>query len=172
MKRFLNWIIVLAACVGAFYGVGLIVPRSQTQGAKAAFGTKPAEIFEALNDLTTWPEWHPNFASVQERPEKDDHAMWRVLTKDGRSFELEVLGAEDEKFWNGAYSIDGTRTTLRFDLTWYGSGSRLRAMRNTDTRDPWVRARDFFLPSSEAEPVALLSAFGTYFGESVKAETN
>ena len=172
MKKLFNWLMVLAGCVGAFYGVGLIVPRNQTLGAKANFTTQPRDVFEVLNDLSTWPQWHPNFLSVQERPERNDHPVWRVLTKEGLSFEIEVLGTEEEKFWHGTYTIEGTLTILRIDLAWYGKGARVRATRTTDTRDTWLRARGFFLPSSEIEPVALLNAFGTYFGESTKAEAN
>ena len=172
MKKYFNWLMVLAACVGAFYGVGLIVPRNQTLGAKAPYTAKPDQVYEVLADLRTWPEWFPGLASVQERPERNGHPVWRVLTKDGLSFEIEVLGTEDEKSWNGTYTIDGTRTTLRFDMTWYGSGSRLRATRAADTRDTWLRAKNFFLPSSEVEPIAILQGLGVFFGESVEAENN
>src|SRR5262245_21508791 len=146
VKKLFNWLIVLAACVGAFYGVGLIVPRNQTLVAKTNFTTRPADVFALLSDFSTWPQWHPKIATVQERPEKNDHPVWNVLTKDGRTFEVEVLGAEDEKFWNGTYTIEGTRSTLRFDISWFGTGSRVRVTRTADTRDPWLRAKGFFQP--------------------------
>jgi hypothetical protein len=172
VKKLFNWLIVLAACVGVFYGVGLIVPRNRTLAAKAVFGATPPEAYAVLSDVSTWPEWHPDVASAREAPERGKNPVWRVQTKDGRAFEVEVMGGEEDKLWSGVYTFDGTRTTLRFDLLYYGQGSRLRLTRIADTRDPWLRAKGFFFSASDAEPVAVLKGLGSYFGESVKAEAD
>ncbi|HEX6883893.1 MAG TPA: SRPBCC family protein [Planctomycetota bacterium] len=172
MKKLFNWLIVLASIVGAFYGVGLIVPRSQTLGAKTTFTTVPRDVYAIVADVSAWPQWHPNVVMVKERGERNSNPLWQITAKDGRSFELEVMGQEDEKTWNGTYTSEGTRTNLRFDLSWYGSGTRLRVTRSADTRDPWQRARDFFTPSKDVPPIALLNAIATHFGEAGQAESN
>lgn len=171
MKRLFNSLLILGALVGAVYGVGLIVPRTRVLTAKALFAEGPVKVFAALNDPGTWPDWHPGVASVQERPDRNDHAVWRILSKEGTSFELEVLQAEEDRSWQATYTIEGERTTWRVDMTFAGSGgARILANRTIDTRDPWMRAKGFFLPGSDLEPIAFLNALGAHFGESVKAE--
>ncbi len=170
MKKFFNWVLVLGACVGAFYLIGLIVPRSQTSGSKTNLQAKPNQLYALVSDPTTWKDWHPDVAAIQERPKRDDHALWLVTDKHAKSYEMEILSAEEPQTWHAAYTIEGTRFTLRFDFSWYGQGGRARVTRTVDTRDTWQRARRFLLPTSEASAVALLNALAEQLGEPGAAE--
>lgn len=165
VKKFFNWVLVLAGFVGAFYCVGLIVPRSQTSGSKSNLVATPAQIYPWIADVTSWPQWHPDVLSVQERPNKKDRPVWRVTEKSGTTFELEVVDTEEDKAWTGTYSIDTTRYTLRFDLGWYGQGGRLHITRTVDTSDTWERAKGFLWSRDETGAVGLLNALAEQVGE-------
>lgn len=165
MKKFFNWILVLGACVGAFYGIGLIVPRNQTKGSRTDFQAKPEAIYLVVADHTTWAAWFPGVAAVRELTEKNDHPRWGLTDDDGHTFELEVLGGEEPRTWSASYEQDGTRFNLRFDLTWYGEGSRVRVTRTADTRDAWLRAKHFLWSDPGASPVAVLTALAEQLGE-------
>src|SRR5262245_53785817 len=157
VKKFFNWILVVGAFVGAFYLIGLIVPRNQTQGSKTTLTAKPDALYKVVNDPTTWCDWHPDVASIQERPGRNDHPVWEVKDKHGRTFDMEVQIQEDPGAWQGTYTIDGTRFVLRFDLSWYGQGGRARVTATSDTRDTWKRAKRFLLPTNESSESALLN---------------
>lgn len=165
MKKFFNWVIVLAACVGAFYCVGLIVPRSRAMSSKTNLVAKPDRLYAAVADLSTWREWHPDVASVQERPKQDDHPVWRVTEKDGVSYDVEVTNFEEPGHWEATYTIDGSRYTLRYDFGWYGEGGRVRVKRTVDTRDTWKRAKAFLWSRTETAPVGVLNALAEHMGE-------
>lgn len=173
MKKFFNWILVLAACVGVFYGIGLIVPRSQTQGSKTTLTAKPEQIYEVVSDPSTWKEWNPEVSSIQERPERDRHKIWFVTDQEARSYEMEVVLEEvPTPSVQATYTVDGTRFVLRIDFSWHGQGSRARVTKTSDTRDVWQRAQRFLLPTKEASPIALLNALAEHFGEAGSAEGN
>ena len=169
MRRFINWVFVVGALVGVFYLVGLIVPRSQTQSSKTQTQTKPDELYALVADVSSWPQWHPEVARVEERPERNDHLVWRVTEKDGDSYELELTQAEEEKIWLATYSHGGSRVTLRFVFGWFGQGGRMHVTRTVDTRDPWLRARLVFWGRDEATPLTLLNAISQHLGEASKA---
>lgn len=170
MKKFFNWVLVLGACVGAFYLIGLIVPRSQTQGSKTNLQAMPAQLYALVSDPTTWKSWHPDVAAIQEGRERNDNPVWVVTDKRAQTYEMEIVSAEEPQAWQANYTIDGTRYSLRFDFAWYGQGGRARVTRTVDTRDAWKRARRFLLPTNEASAVALLNAIAEQLGEPGAAE--
>jgi len=173
VKKFFNWILVLGAIVGAFYGIGLIVPRNQTQGSKTTMTAKPDQIFKVLSDVSTWSQWNPEVASVQERSRRDDHMVWFVTDKEARSYEMEVTLEEDKTYsWQGTYTLDGTRFGLRFDIGWFAEGGRVRVTKTSDTREVWQRARRFLLPTHEVSAIAVLNALAEHLGEPSTAEEN
>lgn len=170
MKKFFNWILILAACVGSVYLIGLIVPRNQSATSKTNIGPKPDEIYAVLVDFAHWPAWNPDFAVVKERPSNGEHPLWQVTDKSGRTFELEVVALEEDKSCKCAYTVDETRHTLTFDLSWYGQGGRICLSRSADTRSPWLRAKRFLLPASESSALQLLNALCVQLGEPARVE--
>jgi len=165
VKKLFNWILVLAACVGAFYGVGVIVPRSQKLGCTTTMQESTPRLYEQINDPTTWDDWHPDFARVDELPELDKVRRWRLTDKQGLTFELSESQAEDNQRWQGTYERLGSRTTLRFELTGYGQGSRIRLVKTVETRDPWLRAKRFLWFGDDSSALAILNAFQAQQGE-------
>jgi hypothetical protein len=171
VKKFFNWILVLGALVGAFYLIGLIVPRSQTQGSKTTLTAGPEQLYAVVSDPGTWEDWNPEVASIEERPERDKNKVWSVTDKHARSYEMEVtLEERPTPFVQATYTVDGTRFVLRFDFTWHGQGSRARVTKTSDTRDVWQRAKRFLLPSKDSSAIALLNALAQRFGEPGAAE--
>ncbi len=166
MKKFFNWVLVLAGFVGAFYCVGLIVPRAQTSGSKTNLVATPAQLYAWIADVSSWPQWHPDVLTVQERPGKKDHPVWRVTEKSGTSFDLEVADSVEDKSWAATYAIDGTRYSLRIDLAWYGQGARVHVKRTVDTSDTWKRAKSFLWSRDETGAVGLVNALARQVGES------
>jgi hypothetical protein len=172
VKKFFNWVFVLAGCVGLFYFVGLIVPRTLTQGSKTTLKAVPEQLYAVVSDLNTWPEWHPDVASVQERPAKNENPVWRITERDGTIYEAEVQVREEPGSFQTTYTIDGSRYTLRFAFGWYGQGGRAQITRTVDTRDRWKRARAFLWSRNETAPIGLLNALAKHLGETVAAEEN
>lgn len=170
MKKFFNWILVLAGCVGLFYCIGLIVPRSLTLGCRTNLTTKPEQVYALVSDLETWPEWHPDVRKVQESVSRGDTPLWRVTDSNGESYDLEVNSAEEDAAFQVAYTIDGSRYTLRFSMRWYGEGARVQLARTVDTRDPWKRAKSFLWSRNETKPVGLLNALVAHLGEAAPVE--
>lgn len=172
MKKFFNWVMVIAGIVGAFYMIGLIVPRNQTQGSKTTLNAKPDQLYDVVSDLTTWSDWNPDVAAVRERPERNGHPIWEITDKKGITHDLEVMVQDDAAAWQGTYTIEGTRYTLRFDFGWYGQGGRARVTKTVDTHDTWQRAWRFLWSPDEASPIALLNALSQHLGEAANAEGN
>ena len=171
MKKFFNWVLILGACVGAFYLIGLIVPRNQTQASKTTLQAKPAELFAVVSDPTTWSNWNPDVSAISERSSRD-HKMWSVTDKHARTYDLEVVLEEEPLSWQATYTIEGTRFVLHFDFKWYGEGSLARVTKTFDTSDTWLRAKRFLLPTPEASSVALLNALCQQVGEPGTAKEN
>ena len=165
MKKLFNWILVLAGIVGAFYGVGVIVPRSQRLGCTTTIEENTVRLYEQFNDPTGWDDWHPDFARVDELPEVNKERRWRVTDQEGLVFEFTESQAEENQRWQGSYERLGSRTTLRFELTGYGSGSRVRLVKTVETRDPWLRAKRFLWFGDDSSALAILNAFQGHLGE-------
>lgn len=170
MKKFFNWVLVLCAFVGVFYGVGMVVPRSVTRSSKTQLQARPEELYTLVTDVSTWPKWHPDVSDVDQRPERNDHPLWRVTTKDGRTYELEVSQADEDSFWQASYTLGGSRCTLRMVFGWAGEGGRLHLTKTVDTKDPWMRARLFLWEGDDSSPLALLNAIAAHLGEAGRAE--
>lgn len=170
MKKFFNWILILGACVGAFYLIGLIVPRNQTETTKTNLQSPPPAIYAVVTDFGSWPAWNPDFLSVKEKYTTREHPLWTVTDKSGRTFELEVTSLEEDRSCQCTYTVDETRHTLRFDLSWCGQGGRVVINRSADTRSPWLRSKRFLLPASEASSLTLLNALTKQLGEPPRAE--
>lgn len=169
VKKLFNWILVLAAMVGAFYGVGVIVPRSQKLGSLTTTAANPMQLYEVVADPTTWSDWHPDFTSVTELEKKKDERRWRVIDVQGQIFELTESQADEGLRWQGSYERLGTRTTLRFEFTGFGSGARLRLVKTVDTRDPWLRAKRFLWFGDDSSSLTILNALQGFVGEAPAA---
>ncbi len=166
MKKFFNWVLVLAACAGAFYGIGFIVPRSMTRGCRTIMTARSDEVYEVVADLNTWPAWNPDIRSVTEQEKHNDNAVWRVTPVKGLAYNLEVAVKDEPTVFQVVYSHDGSRYTLRFTFTYC-----VQIHRTIDTADPWLRAKGFLLPGGdETGPVGLLTALAKHMGEEVKVE--
>jgi hypothetical protein len=173
VKKFFNWILVLGALVGAFYGIGLIVPRNQVQGSKTTLTTSPRDIIKVLADPSTYSDWNPEVSSAQEKSGRGDDRVWLVTDKQARSYEMEVKVEEDRIFsWQGTYAVEDTRIVLRFDIRWSGQGAQVNVTRTVDTRDAWRRARRFLLPTGESSALALLNSLAEHLGEPGSAKEN
>lgn len=169
MKKLFNWILILAGLVGAFYFVGLIVPRNQKQGSYTTFDVRPDAVYAVVSDPLQWPDWHPDYISVRERPEENDKRRWEVTGKDGRMFVLWEDSTEEGARWLGTSELEGTRTSWRFDINGYAEGSRVKLSRTVDTRDTWLRAKRFLLFQDGASPLAVLNGLSEHLGETPKA---
>lgn len=169
VKKFFNRILVLAAFVGAFYGVGVIVPRSQKLGSYTNLQATPREVYAQVYDVENWDRWHPDFADLRELDEVDGQRRWRVTDQEGRTFELVEGDCEEDRTWQGSFEAEGSRTTYRFVVVGSGSGSRVTLKKTLDTRDPWLRARMFFTFGGGASPLALMNALSVQLGETPTA---
>lgn len=160
---------MLAAIVGAFYGVGVIVPRSQKLGSYTNLQATPREVYAVVQDVERWDEWHPDFADLRELDELDGQRRWRVTDHKARSFELIETEIEEDRQWQGAYELEGTRFTYRIMITGSGSGSRVTFKKTLDTRDPWLRAKRFLWFGEGATALGLLNALTQKLGETPAA---
>lgn len=165
MKKLFNWILILGGLVGAFYFVGLIVPRQEKLGCYTTLDVRPDVLYALVADPLNWSAWHPDFTSVREGSDDKDARSWRVTGPDGRAFEFVEGAAEEGLRWLGSYEVDGTKVTWRFDINGYSDGSRVRLARTEDTRDTWLRAKRFLLFEGGASPLAVLNALSVHLGE-------
>jgi hypothetical protein len=170
VKKFFNVLIILAGCAGAVYGIGLIVPRNLTEVSKTNLLSKPDAVYALVSDVTTWPRWHPDVARVEQRPERNDHPIWRITTKSGEMLDLEVKVEDGPAHWMGDYVRKEQRVTLKLDTSWYGEGTSVLFGHTTVTTDPWVRAKHFLLPDGEVSAITLLNAISKGLGEPPHAE--
>jgi len=169
VKKLFNWILVLGALVGAFYFVGLIVPRQQRVGSYTTLDTVPIDLYATISDVTTWDNWHPDFSSVRELPEKNGDRQWQATDRKGRSFTLSESIAEEGLRWQGTYEIEGSRFTWRFDIAGYAQGSRVGVSKTVDTRDTWLRAKRFLWFGEGSTALAALNALSSHLGEDPRA---
>lgn len=165
MQKFINWILVIAACVGLFYGIGLIVPRATSHKAKIKLSADPRDLYALVADVSTWPGWYPGIAAVSARPAHDDHPVWLVTTKERETYELEITDSEKDSFLQASYSFHGKRCSLRIVFGWDGEGGRIHLTKSSDTPDPWARASMFFWPRDDSSPRMVLDAAAQRLGE-------
>lgn len=165
MQKFINWVLLLSACVGVFYGIGLVVPRKTTEIARIEFATEPRELFGLIGDVSTWPSWYPDVVSVRKLPEKNGREIWSLTDKAGETFQLEVLESEKESLFVASYFQDGSRYTLRIVFGWAGEGGRLHLTKTVDTGDPWRGARLFLWDGDDVSAPEILDAVAEHFGE-------
>jgi len=170
VKRFLTLVAVVGACVGLFYLVGVILPRTQSRVSRVHMLAKPDAVYRVVSDVATWPTWVPGVMSAHENGSRKDHPLWSIADNEGHTYELEVVMANDPMAFLVNYKLGDTNHTLRFDMKWYGDGSLVLVGHQREVPDRWARARHFFLVDSGSIALPTLLALTSKMGESAKPE--
>jgi hypothetical protein len=144
VKRFLTFVAVVGACVGMFYLVGVILPRTTTRATRVHLLTKTNEVYRVVADVAGWPTWMPGVMSVEEGVERKGNPVWTISDSEGHTYEMEVVNASEPLLWVGKYRIEDVGHTLRFDMKWYGDGALVLLAHQRDIENRWTRARKFF----------------------------
>lgn len=169
MKRFLTLLVVLGACVGMFYLVGVILPRTTTRATKVHFLTKTDAVYKVVSDVQGWPTWMPGVTSVRDGGERKGMQVWTISDDEAHTYDLEVVTASDPLLWVGKYRIEDVVHTLRFDMKWYGDGSLVIFGHQKEIENRWSRARHFFMVERSLSMPGLLG-LASKLGESAKPE--
>ncbi len=169
MKKFVTLLFVLGAFGGAFYLIGMVLPRVHSATSRATFTVQPGAIYQVLVDIEHWDEWHPAIADLQRLPDRNGREVWGVTGKDHKRWELELGQTEDPIRFQAFFVRGKDRETFRAEMRWLGEGSIMRVTEQGDTPEPWRRALRMFRDAHE--PLSdVLRALGNRLGEQVAPE--
>jgi uncharacterized protein YndB with AHSA1/START domain len=92
-----KWILRLAALavltvLGLFF-YGGTVPEHHVAVVSARFAQPPAAVWDALTDVTRFPEWRSDLATVEQLPAEGTHRRWRE-TGDFGTLTIEVVESD------------------------------------------------------------------------------
>ncbi len=84
MKRvMLGALILVAALVTIVLGVGLLLPVDHVASVTARFAASPEDVFEAIFDYQSHPDWRPSVDRIDKLPPRDGRAAWEEVGSTG-----------------------------------------------------------------------------------------
>ena len=131
----------------------------------------PAQVWDALTDVTAYPKWRGDLTSVEMLPADSGHVAWREHGKnDAMTFVIEQ--AEPPR----RLVTRITDKSLPFGGAWEyvvtpdGTGSRVRITEHGEVYNPVFRFVSRFVMGHTETASAYLRALGARFGATVAPE--
>ena len=169
MKKFVTLLAIGGALTGAFYLMGMVMPRTHSVSCRATYKSDPDKVFGVFSDVEHWPQWNPMIASVQEERPEDNHPVWTLIDPKQVRTRLEIGLIDGPLKMGASFQLEGARGNLRFELKRFGDGAILRITEQRDLRSPWRRGARLF--QNEYKPLMVfLESLGQRLGETVTAE--
>jgi uncharacterized protein YndB with AHSA1/START domain len=93
MKKRRPWIllILMIAVFCGVYGFGTNLPETHELTLKTVYHQPREQVWKAIADYSTAPEWSPSIARVERRPDLDGLPVWRFYDKDGHHMDVQVV---------------------------------------------------------------------------------
>jgi hypothetical protein len=169
----MTWIVV---AIAALAGVplllaiaGSLVPRRHVASSAARFRQSPATLFDAIADYASAPSWRTDLRAVERAPDRDGHAVWVEISKNGWRLPLEVLESTRPRRHVGRIADPslpfGGQWT--FEIETSDDASELTITEDGEIRNPIFRLLARLVFGYHATQRRYLIALGRKFGEDV-----
>ena len=162
---------VLALLIIVMLGIGALLPVDHIASSRATFKAAPVDVWHALTDVATFPEWRSDVKSVELLPAEAGHKRWREHGSNGVITFVEqsaiapsklVTRIADEKLPFGG--------TWSYDLTPAGSGTTVTIREDGSVRNPFFRFMSRFIFGHHATQKQYLNSLANRFGETIEIE--
>lgn len=167
-------VLLLAVVVGlglVVVVIGYLLPVKHVATVAAHVPAAPAQVWDALTDVTAYPKWRGDLTSVEMLPADSGHVAWREHGKnDAMTFVIEQ--AEPPR----RLVTRITDKSLPFGGAWEyvvtpdGTGSRVQITEHGEVYNPVFRFVSRFIMGHTATASAYLRALGARFGATVVPE--
>jgi hypothetical protein len=163
--------VTLVALIVLLGIAGMMLPRQHHAMMVATYAQAPDSVWTAIADIEHSPAWRTDISSVRRLPNRNGHAVWLQVTKEG-SWPLEIFEETPPSRLVAvvADSSGGFGGTWTYDLSPAGKGSRLSIAEDGFVSNPYFRVMMRYVFGLSSGINAYLIALGHHFGETVKPE--
>lgn len=171
MKIALIVLAVLAGLVLLMYLIGAALPRTHSATSFANYTASPEEVWKAITDWRSLPDWRPEVTAVEEFRDDQGREGWIERTRFG-PMPLVVERSEAPRLFVGRIADDrlpfGGTWTYRLEPT--ATGTRLSITEDGEVKSPMFRFMSKFLFGHHRTMNGYLVALGKRFDETVEPE--
>ena len=165
---------ILIAVAGLFalvYGIGFALPTEHVAAVRADYFASPEEIFAAVADYRSHPEWRPSVEEIEELPARNGKRAWVEISATG-SLPMELTEIEPPTRIVTTIISEGMPFGGRwvFDIEPTASGTTVTVTEEGEVYSPVFRVVSRFLVGHHATASRFLSDLGTRLGETPTIE--
>ena len=163
----------LAAVVALMAAIGALLPKEHVATQSARFKSQPAVVWQAITDVTKFPQWRRDLKEIVPPPPGGDaRAGWTEVWTHGERVPIEV------KEWNPPAKLV-TRIAakdLAFGGTWTyelapsSGGTELRITEHGEVYNPLSRFLSRFVFGHTTTMRTYLAALGDSLGDRVEVK--
>lgn len=166
----MRWLLYIvggvAGLVAIVTAIGYALPRDHVATRAATFPAPPDRVWAALVDVTAYPSWRSDVASVEPLPPRNGLPAWKEHSKrgDAITFAFDLMAPPSR------LTATITDPSLPFGGSWEyaltseGTGTRLVVTEYGEVRNPIFRFVSRFFMSPTATMETFLTALGRQFG--------
>ena len=172
MKRIIiGMLVFIATAFAVVYGVGRSLPQGHVATVRAEFAASPEEIFEAVADFRSHPEWRPSVERVEALPDRDGRPAWVELGAGG-SLPMELTESQPPTRLVTTIISEGLPFGGRwiFETQATATGSRVTITEEGEVYSAIFRFVSRYIVGYHASGSRFLTDLGGRFGESVTVD--
>jgi uncharacterized membrane protein len=166
----MKWVLIAAAVVIGLVAlvviVGFLLPKAHQASRKVRLRQPAATVWRTITEIDAMPSWRSDVTSVERMPDRDGHAVYVEVGKNGR-LPLEVVERQEPrrlvtKIADPSLPFGGTWT---FEITPENDSCDITITERGEVYNPIFRfvSRLFMDPAATLE--AYLTSLGRKFGE-------
>lgn len=159
-------IVILLLLVGAVFAIGSALPVAHTAGVRAEYAVSPAEVFGAIADVESHPEWRDDIDSVTVLEQSP--FRWREVGKFGElTFVREAMEADRRIVARIADTTQGFGGTWTYLVEPTPTGAALTITEDGEVYNALFRFMSRFVFGHYSTMETFATALGHKFGQDV-----
>lgn len=150
---------------------GLFVPTGHVASGSAAYAQTPEQLWAAISDFESWPDWNSAVTQMVRKPDRDGHAVWVAIGESGEMPSV-VEVSEPPRLLVTRIPEDagiGFHGSWTYEIDQTTGGARLKITERGEVGNPVFRFVSLFL-DQRATMNRFLEDLGARFGEAVDPE--
>lgn len=167
MKILLYLAVVLVVLVAVVFAIGWFLPVGHVASRSATFARPPHDIYAAISDVATYPQWWGEISQVEMLPANTGRVRFREHMSSGPVVMEVVESVPPSRFVTRIDDPDqpfgGTWT---FEIAAEAGGTRLTITERGEVYNPIFRFLSRFVFGYTGTMESFLHALGAKFGQS------
>ena len=168
----MKWVLIASAVLATFIAIVLIIgsllPEGHRASSSARYKRSPEEIWNIITDFASAPSWRTDLKAMEQMPERQGHAVWVEISKQGRmTYEVVEFDAPKRMVTQIADEKLPFGGNWTYEISPVDDGSMLTITENGEIYNPIFRFMARFIFGYNATMEKYLKDLGQKFGEEI-----